>query len=121
MPIIMHKLQTINTLALKPDSPNPSWPQANIVAHDAQMLDSLSARQSRTDLDGALHDAQRETHVVFGVPVVFLIAAAEDGAAALGVCEKEWMEVVRGGREGGRGGGGRKDGVENVPAARCMM
>lgn len=58
-------------------------PQSDAVADNVQPLDALARTdQGRAELDAAFHNAHGEVGVWEGVPVVFLVGAAEDCASS---------------------------------------
>lgn len=106
---------------------------------DLEGFDPAPAGQLGVERDGALHDADGEIGVHGRGGVVFLVAPAEEGAAAWsprggdGVRQRReeggWLDgerdddlIFTGGEKEGRRGkvGRRKIQETDVPAARCI-
>ena len=82
MSIVVNGPDPIDSFLRKPYSARTYRPESNTVSDDTKVIDSFAVSECGTNGHGSLHDSVGEGEVNLGVPIVLLVTAAQDGAAA---------------------------------------
>lgn len=84
MAIVVNNPSALNLLLLYPCATISRRSQANAMSNDVQSLNALAIRQLRVRLNTPLHNPDGQVRVRLRLPVILLIASAEDSATAGG-------------------------------------